>query len=425
MSVVLRERLETIADDMPPPRLADDLWLRGRRLRRRARAIAVGCAVVIVLLAAVAAPGWPYVLPDRPLQPGDAPESVPGRVYLPLWPFHAQVRDAPPGPAALMYQTGSGRRGGMVVGRNGEHRFETTSGTDDVGYLARLSPDGRYLATDGGIIDLTTGRRIRFRGNRLVWSPDGTLLSTFVDPGRVALTNPATGVSHELETGGPVRYAAFSPDGRSVVLFVIEIDSIRTGSLVALDVSDGRVIWRVSTSAPPYGTATTLAGPAAWTPDGRIALLDYSHCTDTCDLRAKLRYIDAQTGTELPGTPIDLAGTGLPRLIATRPGEGLVVVVHERTHPVVVLVRPDGTRVTLLDPPREITGIDIPRRLAEAGQFGGPSRRPAPWPVDPRLWILIGVVLVMLTPWRRLIWRGTVRTPPPTTRPRRISRLVR
>jgi hypothetical protein len=424
MTVLLRERLESIADDMPPPLLPDDLWQRGRRLRRRARTIAVGCAVLIVALAAVAAPGWPRVMPQR-LPVGDAPESVPGRVYLPLWPFHAQARDAPPGPAALMYQTGSGRRGGMVVGRNGEYRFETASGADDVGYLARLSPDGRYLATDGGIIDLSTGRRIRFRGSRLVWSADGTLLSTFMDSGRVALTNPATGVSRELETGGPVRRAAFSPDGRSVVLSMIELDSIRDAYLVALDLSDGRVIWRVSTSAPPYGTLTTLAGPAAWTSDGRIALLDYGHCTDTCDLRAKLRYIDAQTGTDLPGTPIDLPGTNLPRLIASRPGEGLVVVVDERSHPVVVFVRADGTRVTLLDPPREVTGIDIPRRLAEAGQFGGPSKRPAPWPVDPRLWILVAVILVMLAPLRHLIWRGAVRTPPPPPKPRRISRLVR
>src|SRR5262249_52840517 len=115
------------------------------------------------------------------------------------------------------------------------------------------------------------------------------------------------------------------------------------------------------------------------------------------------------------------------RLIGWRPDGDLVFTTtqprpgHPR-HTSVVLVHPDGTWRTVLDPPADVQAIDIPRQLAEHGQLGGASSHPHRGPPPAVSSLPPTPPPPPAIPWRRPPGRPPPHRPPPPRRPSRLTR---
>src|SRR5690242_15391574 len=97
----LTRALRTAGDEMPPVRLPEDLFRRGRRRRFRKQVTAVALALLLVPLALVVGP---HRTPSPPAAPNPEP-AVPSTVHQPHL-FQAAVQDAPPGPASMLFSGG-------------------------------------------------------------------------------------------------------------------------------------------------------------------------------------------------------------------------------------------------------------------------------------------------------------------------------
>ncbi|MGY0231580.1 TolB family protein [Longispora urticae] len=249
---------------------------------RRPLFAAVACAVV---LAGVVI--WSVREPARPSGPVTLPATFPGHSFLAGF-----LDSSPNGPAIAFYQQSAGHEDFMftqarVVGA----RADTYRRLDIDGAAgARLSPDGTRVAVgdpDGGseitLIDLATARertlRVSARSKTYprAWSPDGRYVAVSVEPGSwepgtlvgpVWLLDTGTGKSSVLTQGtAPDRsgvedptMVAFSPDGQHVV-----VQADRRLVVVGLDGRTEREL--------PLPDGRTLAGPEAWSPDGRLLAL--------------------------------------------------------------------------------------------------------------------------------------------------------
>lgn len=414
----LTELLRRIADQAPAVRLPEDLWRRGRRLRRRR--LVAGAAAVAVLGVVLAVPLFGAGGGGGPgsLTPADSGPAVPAAVYPPLL-GQSTVRESPPGAAAILV-TGEGPLTGtdlawyeyegrsLVVGRDGEYRLVRTQFGGEAGQGMLLSPGGRYVTGDNtmegagwpdialSVLDLTNGKIRRYDGGLAVaWAPDGRqLLVQEWQTHRLNLLNLDSGELRPLMDLGevtlrPAWAAAFSPDGGRVVVQVGD-------ALHLIELADGS-----RREVVDLGSRRRLAGVGAWLPDGRrIAILEMTGCETDCDNRAlnsrayRIRYLDAERGVEVSGPRFDdVVGIGARLLGWQRNGDAVMVrhdankVVHngpmratwDGTDSSVVgnveliALHPGGGRARLVELPAGAMQVDVPRDLVEAGAFGGPS----------------------------------------------------
>jgi DNA-binding beta-propeller fold protein YncE len=197
----------------------------------------------VLLVSALAMPAL-FVSGRQRAIPAEDQPSIPTRVYPPM-PFPSTVQDAPAGPAALIV-TGRGGFGtievlgyedrAIVVGQNGSYRV-VRHNQFAAGKSLLLSPDGRFVAGDGGlegarpgtdfsatsVLDLTTGQVHSYdAGQPLAWSPDGRSLLARSGSGNLSVVDvdAKAVVDLDLYGGEPTSptWVAFSPDGRRAAL---------------------------------------------------------------------------------------------------------------------------------------------------------------------------------------------------------------
>lgn len=235
------------------------------------------------------------------------------------------VSDSPPGAAVALYQHGYGVEfldfpQAVVLGASGDvYRrvdvAEDRAGPETQGDPAPmlLSPDGTTVAVgdhdtdrpDVVLVDLATGDTTRHAlpvGQSVVplaWSRDGRRLAHLLSP---RPTNPYSGRRIVGEIGVLDLHgdsavllpqsdrtigAAFSPDGSELAVQQQTADGRR---LTLVDLASG--------SRREIESSGVLAGPAAWSPDGRLL------ATTT------LGPSDAPAGIAAPGTPSGLSFVG-------------------------------------------------------------------------------------------------------------------
>ncbi|GGM85436.1 hypothetical protein ACFFX1_05930 [Dactylosporangium sucinum] len=449
MTVPLRDTLHKLGEQMAPARLPADLWRRGRRQRQRGKIVAAVIAALFCATAAVA-PGV-HVEP----QPAEAGPAIPRSVELP-YPWQATVDTAPSGPATVLFGGDSWgltgdpfeEEGGKlaVVGRNGDYRVlrypvEGLRAGQDV----RLSPDGNLVAQStltGGpagwlvVTDLRTGRSRGYGDGPpaccfevAAWRPDsGAVLvlrdaNGVVEPG--PNQNPGKSAQYVLVdlAGGaltpvddvfvrdPVAsawVAAFAPDGRG---FVATRPNANGTELRGYDAA-GRRLWTRDLGD------RRLAGAGAYTPDGSaVALLTIDGCTKECghdQLTARqwhVSYVDAVTGADREGQALPAVSGPAVRALGWTGGT-LVVVQYEledeillepdetgrseTRHVRVLALQPDGAVSVVLDPPAEVSSIDIAQNRLRDGRFGGPVPDPAALPA--RWSVIAQAALCLLVP---------------------------
>ncbi|GAA2638266.1 hypothetical protein GCM10010399_84460 [Dactylosporangium fulvum] len=454
MTVPLRDTLHELGEQMPPARLPEDLWRRGRRQRHRGRVIV---AVVVALLCATVAvvPGL-HVEP----QPAEGGPAIPRSVELPFM-WQATVDMVPPGPATVLFGGDSWGLGTdpfeedgsklAAVGRNGSYGMlrypieEMRAGQD-----VRLSPDGNLVAQSeltGGptgwlvVTDLRTGRSRGYGDGPpaccfevAAWRPDSGAVLVLHSKDSIVLTGanqepgmPAQYVLVDLASGAQVPVddvfvrdpvasawvAAFAPGGHG---FVTTRPAASGTELRGYDAA-GRRLWTRDLGD------RRLAGAGAYTPDGSaVALLTIDGCTNTKECnhdqlasrRWRVSYVDAATGADREGPALPTVTGPAVRALGWH-GDTLVVVQYEledeillepddtgwseTRHVRVLALRPDGTASVVLEPPADVSSIDIAQDLLRDGRFGGPVPAPAAWPVR---WSVAArgalVVLCLLVP---------------------------
>lgn len=236
--------------------------------------------------------------------------------------FTGSVSDSPPGPAVALYQHGFGVEfldfpQAVVLGARGDSYRRVDVAEDRAGAETQgdpapmlLSPDGTEVAVgdhdtdrpDVVIVDLATGTTTTHplpTGRSVVpvaWSRDGRRLAHLLSPaatnpysgspitGDVGLLDLDTGTTTVLPYDGQTRTAAFSPDGSELA---VQRDGARGRQLSVVDLGSG-----VSRMVEAEGV---LAGPAAWSPDGRLL------ATTT------LKALAAPAGVPVPTSPTGLA----------------------------------------------------------------------------------------------------------------------
>jgi hypothetical protein len=396
VSIELHEALHRIADQARTASLPPDLWTRGRRQHRR-RVLAAATAVVLVALAALVplTAGWR----SHPVSPAHNQPSVPSTVDAPL-PFQSTVQDAPPGAATLLLTgvggfdlSGDGDRA-LVVGATGQYRWLRHANAFDAGESVLLSPDGRYVAGDGGVeggavgdgllmdftvvVDLATGNARTFHaGYPLGWSPDGrTLLTSQDNRLRILSVDSGAVVSTGIDLGTITPIAlAFAPDGRRVVLQA-------GGELRIVDLAT-----RTQRTLVRLGGYRVLAGPGAWRPDGTIAVWDWESMPAAGTLLFSMSYVDSTYGIDVAGPYLGGFGALGARLLGWRSNGDAVVVRYEPVagEPPPVHAEPQspaggraelvGINATatyrLVALPGGTNRVDVAAQLLD--RFGGPS----------------------------------------------------
>ncbi len=356
------------------PPLGAQLAVPRRTALSRRATVVVGCVVAALAVAVVVGYGLLAAAPRA--VPATAPAGLPDRVLGA--PQHtADVRRAPLGAALVMFDnksTGGDYPDGFQLALVGSGDVYRTYARADISTPALLAPDGRtVLLPDWAsgtsqhtrLLDLSTGHeRTLASGAPLAWSPDGryAVLGEFDDDTLAGVTvlDVAGGAIHARAVVGtrwqrPVR-AALSPDGTGL--------AVETDGTVTV-YRDGVQRWRRATGA-------RLAGPAAWTPDGRGLVL--------LDAGGALRMVD-------PGTGHPVAGQALPTAPAASDDDPVRLVAWQAGSPVVVadqrvLVLGSASRVLVTAPdpaPGDIRGLQV--AVTALGLPGVPAGPAHPGPM--------------------------------------------
>ncbi len=281
----------------------------------------------------------------------------------------ATVSQAPPGRVVALYQHGLGvefldypQAVALAADDDVYRRLdaaEERSGPQDQGDPGPmlLSPDGISAAlgendtedAELGVVDLRTGTVVSHslpetRSVRPVaWSPDGSQVAYLAndeptnpysgqtaDSGDLLILDLATGATSEVPGVDRALAAAFSPDGRRLA-----VDSPQIVGLRIVDLQQGTVSTRSG--------AGVLAGPAAWSPDGRLIAVS---------VRSGLSFVAVDE--PIGATPAELALEDPER-------QGFLGWSGDRE--VAVFARPDADTIRVLarpldgSEPRELTGI--------------------------------------------------------------------
>lgn len=260
--------------------------------------------------------------------PGDVAPAEPGEAAVPrdlaaYSHLTGSVTSSAPGAAVALFQHGWGVElfdfpQAVVLGAGGdayrrvdaaEDRASAASQGDPAPML--LSPDGTKVAVgdhetadpDVVVVDLLTGEATSHplpTGQSVLpvaWSRDGTTLAHLLSP---EPTNPYTGEriagevgvldlgddSADLLPGDDVTAVAFSPDGTELAVERAGT-SFTDARISVVDLAGG--------GTRDLGTVGALAGPAAWSPDGKLL------ATTT------LEPSGAPAGAPDPGMPTGLA----------------------------------------------------------------------------------------------------------------------
>jgi WD40 repeat protein len=455
----LTRGLRDAADEMPPTRLPDDLFRRGRRRGRRKRVILVGAVLAVLLLVPVGLGlGGAGRHPQPPATPNPDP-AVPSTVHQPRV-FQATVQDAPRGAASMLFSGEGGGLGGLyyssniaAVGRDGSYRMLPAELNAHAGTDAVLSPDGSHVAMtwpgthtltlesllsrhDVYVADLATGD---IRGYRLsestqydtfgsfAWSPDGRSLAVAGStlprgPGSPVMstdlvlvdtvTGAVRGLSSFANEENTALGVAFSPDGRQVA-----VQALTTLSIV--DTADGTV-----RRLPDLPARTRLAGSGAWTPDGRLAVSDVDGCLRDCRAAAadartwRLRYLDPRSGAETPDPTYDAVDGMVAEVLGWQPDGDVVVLTYrsstptggtvyegDRREPQLLVLHAGGGRDRLIALPAFVDRIDVAHDLVVADRFGGPAPAPAVWPIAHYVYRVTAALLFVFVALPLLAWR--------------------
>ncbi|MCY4725148.1 hypothetical protein NYO98_02580 [Nocardioides sp. STR2] len=299
------------------------------------------------------------------------------------------VSSSPPGPVVALWQHGYGVElldfpQAVVLGAGGDtYRrvdvAEGRAGAETQGDPAPmlLSPDGSRVAVgdhdterpDVVVVDLTTGETTTHAlpaGRSVVplaWSSDGGSLAGLVSDeptspysggritGRVAVLDLLTDSAEVLDLGGSVAAAAFSPDGS-------EIAVEQSGGVTVVDLRDG--------GERDLEVEGVLAGPAAWSPDGRLLAV------------TTVEPVSAPAGVDAPGTPtglsfVDAGGRGgnlpdpLPLDLA---GPGRVLGWAGPAEVLAVLAVDGVDEQTLSAVPLDGAGPRTLMRMTDLGSYG-------------------------------------------------------
>lgn len=359
----LQRLLHELAEEAPAGAVPAGLFDRARRRRRRRWSAALA-AVVVLLLS-----GYAVVPASRTGQRvAEGPAGLPDRLVMPPW-YTETLDRSPNGPASVVFDGEDHAQADdddvklawwrdgytvfptVVVGLTGDTyriaRVPYTAGPYSAGL--ELSPDGRYLLNEDGIVDLTTGETRplpQVAGPAWYeWSADGRwLVYDEQRPGEhrvVVYSWPSLRVEWEIRDVRPatrsrallmsdsVRRRALSPDGSMLAIQDV-------GELWVYR-RDGTVLWRRDMQHEE------LAGPAAWRGDGRLALLRRAlpvcpACPEQPEnpypVARSLAFVDGVTGVPAaaPGYPLVELTLGL-RVVAWRGDSGYAIVASTRGLP--------------------------------------------------------------------------------------------
>ncbi|NUR69533.1 MAG: hypothetical protein HOU81_01810 [Hamadaea sp.] len=176
--------------------------------------------------------------------------------------------------------------------------------------------------------------------------------------------------------------AAFSPDGTRLAITVGS--DTQTKELLILDVATGVVQRTVS-----LGERQQIAGSAAWTPDGRQVVLTVSE--ESAQQRYHLQQLDVATGTitdeAARGRP------GQPKLIAWRQGAPIFSVTDDDSCAIVRL--PEDPNPETLPLRAAAHGCpSYPRDALEQWTLDGPPLEPSPWQAQNWAYVAVGLVVL-------------------------------
>ncbi|MGY0237059.1 TolB family protein [Longispora urticae] len=278
ITAALREFAETA------PAHPDVTAVMTRPARRSWLVPTLAAAAVVLVLALVVL--VPVRGGQRPAA-GEGP-SLPAR--FPAYSFLQGAMTGPFGRAIAVYSNGTGHEDftyaqQIVAGadRDVYRELDVPTGPTDGGVHLRLFPDGRRIvfasAGPSGeliLLDLTTGKSTEIPARAgayvrpLAVSPDGRHVAYCVDgqyrgaPGPLYLLDLATGISTALSSTD-VETAAFSPDGTRLAIQDTAGYAVPPVRIIRLDSRLERTV-----EPPPDARWSRLAGPEAWSPDGRF-----------------------------------------------------------------------------------------------------------------------------------------------------------
>ncbi|RYB91246.1 hypothetical protein EUA06_07895 [Nocardioides glacieisoli] len=282
------------------------------------------------------------------------PEELAGYSYV-----TGSVSSSPPGPAVALFQHGFGVEfmdfpQAVVLGAGGDSYRRVDVAEDRAGAETQgdpapmlLSPDGQYVAVgdhdttepDVAIVDLTTGETSTYdlpQGRSVIpvaFSADGGSLAMLLSAeptnpyrgvritGDVGVLDLADSSTEVIDVGGTGATAAFSPDGSEIG---VERASPRELSLIAL--GGGGSERRLSLDG-------VLAGPTAWSPDGRLLAITTVEPAlgppgaDEPGVPSGLAFVDPTgDGGDVP-EPLPLPLTGPGRVLGWDGTEAVLVLL--------------------------------------------------------------------------------------------------
>lgn len=419
MTTSLHDRLADLADDAPPGGPVPDLWNRGRRYhrRRRAGAIVVGTAVV-VLLGVLGTLTWQRAEPEPlPAGPTDG-LRLPDRFYDPSRRLPTTHEDGPLGRLAAVL----GSEGGLVgvSGSTGVYRRldlpgwswdDQPLGSSDIA----VSADGRWVGywyvEDGRVAgvaayDAVTDEVTRhdvdsefgLSPNGMAWVGDRLWYSSaaFLDAtgtsargGSTTVWSPSDGEAQEVPLSRSPSFGNETTSGDRVVE------------------QDRRGVAFYSPEAQPerLRVGPSFGGPVPVSPDGgRLAvLLDPTpSSTDDTPLPVAVLTPDGDGGTVSRRVP-DLRTNAL---VAWRDDRHLVVWTYGQEAYQLVDVDTGATSDFVTPAPAWAPGMHV---AADAWSAPTYHATPPPTPLDPRLVTAVAVAVVVIGGWALLLWRRRVR----------------